>query len=114
MSLLCDQVISVVRSLFPEVIVKQEHFVIYNGQKLFVDIFIPQLGIVIEVHGRQHDSFVEHFHGDEHGFKMSKRRDALKEEWACLNGYIMVVLREADLPITAQRLLEIIDERSNT
>lgn len=113
MSKLCDQVIGVVKSVFPELNIKTEEFVLYKNQKLYLDIFIPQLGIVIEVHGRQHDEFVEHFHSDERGFRLSRYRDRLKEEWVDQSGYTMVILRERDLPITSDVLLERIDEASN-
>lgn len=113
MSQLCNQVIQTVRELFPEVLVKTEEFVYFRNQKLFLDIFLPQLGIVIEVHGRQHDEFVEHFHGDAEGYKQSRRRDRWKEEWAAETGHTWVVLRKKDLPITPERLLELIDVAGN-
>lgn len=110
MSKLCDQVLGTVRELFPGLLIKTEECVYYGNQRLFIDIFLPQLGVVIEVHGRQHDEFVEHFHGDSRGFKMSRHRDRLKEEWAAEKGYTMVSLREKDLPISPTGLLEKIDE----
>lgn len=114
MSKLCDQVIGVVREVFPELLVKTEECVYYGNQKLFLDICLPQLGVVIEVHGRQHDEFVEHFHGDESGFRQSRQRDRNKEEWADLNGYTLVVLRESDLPVTPDSLLDKINESGNS
>ena len=113
MSQLCNQVIQTVKELFPEVLVKTEEFVYFRNQKLFLDIFLPQLGIVIEVHGRQHDEFVEHFHGDSDGFRQSRRRDRLKEEWIAENGYTLVALREKDLPVTPDSLLELIENAGN-
>ena len=109
MSNLSDQVLSLINKLFPEIKVKKEELVLYKGQKLFLDFWIPQLGIVVEVHGRQHDEFVEHFHGDAAGYRASKRRDGLKEEWAAINGYSFVVIREHELPISEADLLEKID-----
>jgi len=111
---LCSQVVDTVRSVFPEMLIKLEHFVNYNNQKLFLDIFLPQLGLIIEVHGRQHDEFVAHFHGDEAGFRLSRKRDRLKEEWADLNGYTWLALREHQLPITGDKLLEMIDDASDS
>lgn len=113
MSKLCDQVIATVRDTFPGMKVKTEHFAKFKNQKLFVDIWIPQLNIAIEVHGRQHDEFVDFFHGNSDNFRASKRRDSLKEEWAAENGYIYLVLREKDLPITAEKLLEKIYDAGN-
>jgi len=113
MSKLCDQVIGVIREVFPDILVKTEVCVYHNNQRLFLDIYLPQLGIAIEVHGRQHDVFVEHFHGDDAGFRQYRKRDRIKEEWALVNGYTLVVLREKDLPVTADSLLEIINESGN-
>ena len=113
MSKLCDQVVEVVREVFPQMRIVREEYVSYRNQKLFLDIFIPQLALVIEVHGRQHDEFVKHFHGSPDTFRASKRRDSLKEEWVAENGYTLVALRRSQLPITAERLLEIIDEVSD-
>jgi len=111
---LCTQVLETLRGIFPELLIKTEHYVNYNNQKLYLDIFLPQLNIVIEVHGRQHDEFVAHFHGDERGYRLSRKRDRLKEEWAHINGYTWVVLRESQLPVTPDSLLELIDVSSNS
>jgi len=110
---ICQQVIDIVRCVFPQLRIVEEEFIKYKGQKLYLDIFIPQLDLVIEVHGNQHFEFVEHFHIDEHGFRESRRRDRLKEEWADLNGYTFLVLPESDLPITSERLLELIYDTKN-
>lgn len=113
MSKLCDSVIAVVREAFPQIRIRTEEFVKVGNQKLFLDIFIPQLGIVIEVHGRQHDEYVDHFHSSVDSFRAAKRRDSLKEEWVDSNGYTFVVLREKDLPLTKKKLLEILDEANS-
>jgi hypothetical protein len=49
---------------------------------LFFDFFIKDLGILIEVQGRQHSKFVKHFHFDKQGFAAQKKRDNLKIEYA--------------------------------
>jgi len=113
MSKLCDQVVEALREAFPLIRIMREEYVTYCNQKLFIDIFVPQLALVVEVHGRQHDEFVGHFHGSAEGFRSSERRDSLKEEWAAEQGYTMVILREHQLPITTEDLLEAIDGASN-
>jgi len=110
MSKLSEQVLEVLQSAFPQIKIRKEHFVVYHGQKLFLDLFVPQLGLVVEIHGTQHDKFVEHFHGDVEGFRSSKRRDSIKEEWAAGEGYTFLVLRAHQLPITKEALLEMIYE----
>lgn len=111
MSKLCDQVVSVLREVFPYIRIKTEQFVSFRNQRLFLDIFVPQLNLVIEVHGRQHDEFVDHFHGSASGFRESRRRDSLKEEWVAEQGLTFVVFREHELPVTPESLLEKINVR---
>jgi len=113
MSKLCDSVLETLRGAFPHITIKTEEFVEYKGQKLFLDIWMPQLNLIVEVHGPQHDSFIEHFHGTAEAFMAGKRRDRLKEEWADLQNYTFIVLREKDLPITADNLLSIIVDGQN-
>lgn len=113
MSKLCDQVLVTLKEAFPFAKIRVEEYVLFKNQRLFLDIFMPQFGIVIEVHGRQHDEFVEHFHGDARGFRESKRRDSLKEEWIAESGYTLIALRASELPITKDRLLERINAGSN-
>jgi very-short-patch-repair endonuclease len=112
-SKLCDQVISTLKEIFPQAKIRVEEYVLFRNQRLFLDIFMPQFGIVIEVHGRQHDEFVEHFHGNAQGFREAKRRDSLKEEWIAEKGYTLVALRAKELPISKDELLERIDVESN-
>lgn len=109
MSSLSDQVLEVVKSAFPQVKIKTEHFVKINNQKVFFDIFLPHLGVIIEVHGKQHDEYVDHFHGNAQSFRDYRRRDRMKEEWADKNGYIFIVLREKDLPFSKDELLGLIE-----
>jgi very-short-patch-repair endonuclease len=106
MSNLSDQVLAVINEVYPEMKVLKEEPINYKGHRLFIDFLIPQLNLIIEVHGRQHDGYVKHFHGDGSGFRAAKKRDALKHEWAELNGYIFVALREHELPVTVESLLE--------
>jgi hypothetical protein len=107
MSKLSDQVFDVLKSLFPGLNIQKEVFVFYKGQKLFLDFWIPQLSLIVEVHGPQHDGFVEHFHGDERGFRESKRRDKIKEEWAASCNQDLIALHVSDLPLTESRFLEL-------
>ncbi len=105
MSKLCDQVVASLKLALPGARIKEEYYVNYNNQKLFIDIWVAQFNLAIEVHGRQHDEFVSHFHGDAAGYNSYKKRDSLKEEWAGLNNITYIVLRESDLPIDPVDLL---------
>jgi hypothetical protein len=108
MSKLAEKVGSLLRELFPNVRIKEEHHVMYDGQRLFVDFFIPSYLIAVEVHGRQHDEFVRHFHGDDAGWRRHRKRDRRKEEWADVNDITYVVIRENNMPSDKQELLDLI------
>ena len=92
MSKNADIIDSLLKELFPFAVVKKEHYVQYKNQKLYVDFYMPAYLIAIEVHGKQHDEFVEYFHGSAHGWRMHKKRDRLKEEWADSNSITYVVM----------------------
>lgn len=62
------------------------------GGNLIADFLIPELKILIEVHGEQHYKFIAHFHQSEQGFAVYKNNDRLKEEWANLNSIIYIEL----------------------
>ena len=53
-----------------------------NGIKVELDFYIYELGIAIEVQGRQHSEYVPFFHGDEAGYEAQQKRDRIKAE-AC-------------------------------
>ena len=52
---------------------------------LFLDFFIPNLMMGVEVHGKQHYQFVPHFHKTKAKYLQALRRDSLKLEWCKLN-----------------------------
>lgn len=78
MSKIADTVLSVIRDAFPSNIIVKEHYVLYNGTKLFFDYYIKDLGVLVEVQGQQHSKFIKHFHGDRSMFLKQKERDNLK------------------------------------
>ena len=110
MSKLSEELYTVFKQLFPEITVKREKHVDYKKQRLFLDFWVPKLSMVIEVHGRQHREFVRHFHEDIAGFRASKKRDALKAEWAAQAGLTMVVIWDDEFPLTKEFLLTRIKE----
>lgn len=63
---------------------------------LFLDFFIPQLDLAIEVHGKQHYEYCKFFHKTKAGFLTSLRRDDIKEEWCKKNNIDLVVLKYSD------------------
>lgn len=63
---------------------------------LYVDFFIPNKTVVIEVHGEQHYSFNEFFHKTKAEFYKSKKRDQDKLDWCGLNSINIVVLKYSE------------------
>jgi len=59
---------------------------------LVADFFIPNMGIIIEVHGKQHYEFTSHFHSCIANFELSLKNDSIKREWAELNGLVFIEL----------------------
>jgi hypothetical protein len=66
------------------------------GSRMSVDFLLPNLGMVIEVNGRQHDQHVPYFHGDKStslDFAKQLSRDRRKQEWAELNSFVWIEIR---------------------
>lgn len=61
-----------------------------RGSTVFLDFFIPQLKMCVEVNGEQHFKCVTHFHGSLAGFRNQQKNDRLKREWLELNGIKLV------------------------
>ena len=70
-----------------------------NKSVLYLDFFIPNLMLGIEIHGKQHFEFTPYFHKNITGFIQHKRRDCLKQEWCDINNIKLLILRydETDL-----------------
>jgi len=79
-----------------------DKFALYNileewpipNSRLSIDFFIPQLGIVIEVDGQQHNKFSKFFHGTIDNFMKQKERDKRKEDWCSINNLTLVRIVE--------------------
>ncbi len=67
------------------------------SSRLMVDFINLSKKIAVEVHGRQHDDFVEHFHVNRSGFLNSWRRDKEKREWVEMAGLTFIEIYEADI-----------------
>lgn len=104
-SKLANKVKKLLKEAFPFIRIYEEYSIKYQGQQLFVDFFIPQYLIAVEVHGLQHDVFVEHYHRDAAGWQAHKNRDRIKEEWADVNDITYVVIREGDMPKSKEEMI---------
>jgi hypothetical protein len=82
---------AVVRLLYPSERVLEEVPLPGSGD-LVADFYLPLRKLVIEAHGEQHYSFIQHFHKDRAGWLKSQKRDRDKIEWCSLNGIKLVAL----------------------
>ena len=57
-----------------------------NGKMRF-DFFLPELGILTEVDGRQHFQWVKKFHRTKQEFNHAKQNDRYKNSFALARGY---------------------------
>ena len=60
---------------------------------LYLDFYIPNGIMGIEVHGEQHFKYIPYFHKSRAGFAMAKKRDLDKKEWCRINEITLVELR---------------------
>lgn len=79
-----------IKKQFPHSSIYEE--VTLLGTGLVADFFIPDLKVMIEIHGQQHYKFVKHFHKTQAGFTASQKRDRLKQEWCEINDVVYVEL----------------------
>lgn len=110
MSEIANKVYEIICELFPHNIILSEWYLNYKGQRLFFDIFIKDLGVLIEIQGRQHFKFINHFHGSREGFLEQKRRDNLKLEFIEENERLSLVRFNYDEDITEELVLSKIEE----
>lgn len=68
----------VIRELFPFETIVKEHYVNYQGERLFFDMYLKGMGVLIECQGEQHYKYNKHFHGSIENFRGQKKRDNLK------------------------------------
>lgn len=103
-----------VRSVYPGLRLLEEEAldVVMGGQRrvLLVDFLLPDIGVVIEGQGRQHDEYVPFFHGHHGGFKDQQQRDAAKASVIRAAGYTLVEIRQSDLPMSRLKLIKLINK----
>lgn len=67
------------------------------GSRLRIDLFCVAESVMVEIDGRQHESYNPHFHGSPSGYRASIKRDLAKERLAELNQWTLVRITEADV-----------------
>ncbi len=63
---------------------------------LYLDFYIPQIMMAIEVHGQQHYEFNKFFHKNKADFAIAQKKDDDKIKWCELNKIDIIVLRYSD------------------
>ncbi len=84
-----EELLEIVRELFPNQRVELEHNVVSQGA-LFLDIYLPRLNIAFEYDGVQHFEYNEHFHGNKENFLKARRRDNEKDEQCEQQGITLI------------------------
>lgn len=84
-----EKSLTLLKKLFPNTIIFEE---ITTPENLYLDIFIPSIPLIVEVHGKQHYEFTPFFHGTYAKFLLSKKRDREKIEWANINNFPIATL----------------------
>lgn len=62
------------------------------GESLFLDFYLPNRRMAVEVHGQQHYDYVPFFHPNKIAFHKGKANDRRKIEWCNLNNIKIVEL----------------------
>lgn len=73
------------------------------------DIFVKELGIAIEIDGKQHREYVEHFHGDLHGRVSNMLADKQKNEFSLDNGIKLIRISDEDKEWDSKKLVKLIE-----
>ena len=97
-SILQGKVGQFLKEKYPRAIILEEFTC--PGSRLSVDYFLPDLKLVIEISGVQHQKFTPHFHGPITGTKFAKQKnhDQAKALWAETNGFKFVeIFEESDM-----------------
>jgi len=99
-------IVELLKELKPGLIVEEEKPL---GDRLRLDIFLPDIGIGIEYHGRQHYEFIQHFHKTKHNFEKAKRRDLAKAKRCIELGINLSIVSYKDT-ITKELLADILEK----
>lgn len=79
----------------------------YRKSVLYLDFFIPNLKMGVEVHGRQHFEYIPFFHKDRMGYAKAQARDRDKKQWCEINDIELVILNYDESPEYWREKLEL-------
>ena len=84
---------TILKDIFPTVQILEEVATpITRTEKLFFDLYINTVKLVVEVHGQQHYKFNTLFHSSAQDFANQRKRDRRKAEWCEYNNITYVEL----------------------
>ncbi len=83
---------SIIKQLYPLYPVYEETKLCGTKNDLYLDLFIPSLGVAVEVNGPQHYKYVPFFHQNIAGFAKANMRDQEKKFWCEINDIQLIVL----------------------
>ena len=63
---------------------------------LYLDFYIPQIMMAVEVHGQQHYEYTPFFHKNKADFALAQAKDDDKIRWFELNKIDIIVLKHSD------------------
>lgn len=86
---LCDALLE----RYPALKIQEE---LHLGGGLFLDVFLPNLRIGVEVDGIQHDVYHSFFHKDESDFNRQKLNDTNKELWCMEQSIFLYRIKHFD------------------
>lgn len=69
---------------------------LHRKSVLYLDFYIPNLKLAIEVHGQQHYEYSPFFHKSKADFLKSKARDEDKIDWCNLNDIRLITLKYSE------------------
>ena len=89
-----EKLAQLVRDRFPGLTIRREYHV---GQRLRLDIYIPDLQLALEYDGPQHYKYIPGYHKSKEDFLRAKRRDKIKEALCEEQNIILVRFSEEDV-----------------
>ena len=90
------EAIETIKENFPAInIVEEVKIKIKRGcVPLYIDIYLPAFNLAIEVHGKQHYEYIQHFHSNGiRDFYKQQNNDQQKLDWCLLNEIPLLILK---------------------
>ncbi len=87
-----------------------EEFPVY-GTRLSLDLYNANRNIAIEIQGKQHTSYIEHFQRDRANFLHQLKKDEDKAKFCNINGIILIEIFEEEMKeMTFEKFKDIYDK----